>query len=299
MTVRTPTPDVETVSTAIYAQVMSVMGLHHPGFATRCLGLIFSYPVNFLSKILVEVDEDIIKEGWSAAIKRQIDRYVGEVELVGATTIPPDGPLLVYSNHPAALDFVIISAAMRRDDVKIVASDVPIVQLLSNISEHFIPVSYNIPARLETVRATIRHLKNDGAILIFPRGNIEPDPAVSPGAERYMARWSPSIELFLRQVPHAQVVATIATGMLSEKWYKNPLIQLWKKYEQRQKVAEVFQIAFQVITRRKPRLNPKITFSEPMSIADLGGLEAPEGCLLKNMVARCKVLLRQDPHNYT
>ena len=88
--------------------------------------------------------------------------------------------------------------------------------MLPNIAEHGIPVPYDIPSRLQTVRSTIHHLNNDGAVLLFPSGNVEPDPAVSPGAEQSLSGWSPSIELFLRRVPETISVVAIASGILSK-----------------------------------------------------------------------------------
>jgi hypothetical protein len=175
------------------------------------------------------------------------------------------------------------------------ASDIPIIQMFPNISAHMIVVPYNIPGRMKTVRDTIRHLKTGGSVLVFPRGNVEPDPAVSPGAEQSLAGWSPSIELFLRRVPETTTVVAIASGILSKRWFKNPIINLWKKYEQRQKVAEIFQVSSQLLTGKKPNARPMISFSPPMSIDDLGGEGAPEGSLLASLIEHARILLQDHP----
>ena len=95
---------------------------------------------------------------------------------------------MVVCNHPAAYDAAILGACIQRDDLKMMASDIPLIQMLPNVAEHMIPVPYDIPARLQTVRSTIRHLQNGGAVLVFPRGDVEPDPAISPGAEQSLDR---------------------------------------------------------------------------------------------------------------
>jgi hypothetical protein len=125
---------------------------------------------------------------------------------------------------------------------------------------------------------------------------VEPDPAISPGAEQSLEGWSPSIELFLRRVPGTISVVAIASGMLSVKWYKNPLVTRWKKFEQRQKVAEIFQIAAQLLTGRKPRINPKVTFSQPLTVDDLGGVDSPDGTLLNGLTNYATELLKHHPH---
>jgi hypothetical protein len=91
-------------------------------------------------------------------------------------------------------------------------------------------------------------------------------------------------------------VVAIASGVLSEKWFKNPLIKLWKKYEQRQKVAEIFQVATQLITGRKITSTPLVSFSHPLTIDELGGEGAPEGTLLASLVEQARKLLADHPH---
>jgi hypothetical protein len=249
-----------------------------------------------MSTICVDLDRNIANIGWNAAVNKFLDNFVTQVRLQGEKNIPTQGPLMVMCNHPAAYDVAILAASIKREDLKILGSDVQIIRMLPNLNEHAITVPYNIPSRLETVRNTIRQLRNGGAVLIFPRGDVEPDPAVSPGAEQSLAGWSPSIELFLRRVPETISVVAIASGVLSSRWYKNPLINIWKKYEQRQKVAEIFQIATQLLTGKTPDTMPFITFSPPLSVAELGGVDSPEGTLLKSLTDQAASLLQLHPH---
>jgi hypothetical protein len=232
------TSEVKDITEALFTQLMRMMGLKRYGWVSRCLYPLFQPPAQRMSSLLVELDRNIAQKGWNVAVNQFLGNFVNHVDLIGDQTIPKQGPLMVICNHPASYDVVILAAAIQRDDLKIIASDIPLVQMLPNIAEHSIPVPYDIPSRLQTVRSTIQHLQSDRAILIFPRGNVEPDPAVSPSAEQSLSGWSPSIELFLRRVPDTLTVVAIASGVLSGKWYQNPLIHLWKKYEQRQKVAE-------------------------------------------------------------
>ena len=77
---------------------------------------------------------------------------------------------------------------------------------------------------------------------------------------------------------------------------QNPLIKLWKKYEQRQKVAEIFQIATQLITGKMPKSTPMVSFSVPLSIDDLGGADLTEGTLLASIIEQARILLANHPH---
>lgn len=289
-------PEVEEVMDALYAQLLGVMGIKHTNWLSRIVFSIFNSPVKRMSSLLVELDRNTAKNGWNSAVNQFLKHFIAEVDLIGEESIPLQGPLMVVCNHPAAYDAAILGACIKRDDLKMMASDIPLIQMFPNIREHMIPVPYDIPARLQTVRSTIRHLQNGGAVLVFPRGDVEPDPAVSPGAEESLAGWSASIELFLRRVPQTLSVVAIASGILSKSWYQNPLINLWKKYEQRQKVAEIFQISTQLLTGRNPNVKPLISFSAPLTIAELGGESAVEGTLLVCLTEQARSLLQRHPH---
>jgi hypothetical protein len=290
------TPEVDEVMDNLYEQLLGVMGIQRPNWFTRAVLSIFNSPVKRMSSLLVELDRNTAQYGWNSAVNHFLNYFITEVDLVGEEGIPPHGPLMVVCNHPAAYDAAILGACIKRDDLKMMASDIALIQKFPNIAQHMIPVPYDIPARLQTVRSTIRHLQNGGAVLVFPRGDVEPDPAVSPGAEQSLEGWSPSIELFLRRVPQTISVVAIASGILSKSWYQNPVINLWKKYEQRQKVAEIFQVSYQLLTGRKPNVRPMVSFSPPRTISDLGGEDAPEGVLLASLIEQARRLLVSHPH---
>jgi hypothetical protein len=290
------TPEVEEFTEALYAQLMGVMGFKRPNLVTRAVRIIFKSPVNRMSRLLVELDKNTAQNGWNSAVSQFLEHFITEVDLVGEERIPRQGPLMVVCNHPAAYDAAILGACIKRDDLKMMASDIRTIQMLPYVAEHMIPVPYYIPARLQTVRSTIRHLQNGGSVLVFPRGDVEPDPAISPGAEDSLAGWSPSIELFLRRVPQTMSVVAIASGILSKRWYQNPVINLWKKYEQRQKVAEIFQISYQLLTGKIPDVKPLVTFSEPLTIDELGGENALEGVLSASLITQARSLLMNHPH---
>jgi hypothetical protein len=68
---------------------------------------------------------------------------------------------------------------------------------------------------------------------------------------------------------------------------------MWKKPEQRQKVAEIFQISQQLVLSKIPPLTPLVTFSKPLTIDDLGGGRAPAGGLLQAITEQALILLNE------
>ena len=289
------TPSINQFTAALFSQLMSVMGLKHTSWLSRCLFPFFYIPMRRMSKMAVMLDREIADLGWNPAVNHFMRNFVTRLELHGQDGIPAQGPLIVVCNHPAALDIAILAAAINRLDLKVLASDIRVVQMLPHVAQHVIPVYYDLSKRYHTVRSTIRHLESGGAIFLFPRGNAEPDPLVTPGAIKSLAGWSSSVELFLRKVPQTTSVVAVAYGMLSAGWYKNPLVNVWKKYEQRQKVAEMFQIASQLITGRAPAATPTVHFAAPHTLDELGGIQAPQGALLLNLVAQERQMLENIP----
>lgn len=298
MTNPTPprTPEVSEITQVLFNQLLDVMGQKSPNWLSGILFKILSKPVNRMSGMLVELDRNIAEQGISQAAKLFLHYFITQADVRGVENIPSTGPVLIMCNHPAAYDVIILAAHLNRDDLKILGSDIQLVQRLPNIAEHIIPVPYQISSRLQTVRASLKHLIDGGALLIFPRGDVEPDPTVSPGAEKSLSGWSPSLELFLRKAPQTISVVAIASGVLSSRWFKNPLIRIWKKYEQRQKVAEIFQIAWQLITGKTPVATPMVNFSHPLTVDDLGGVDSPAGTLLGSLIEQARNLLAQHPH---
>ena len=290
------TPEVSEITQVLFSQLLNVMGQKNPNWLSGVLFKILSKPINRMSGMLVELDRNIAEKGFSQAAKLFLHYFITKADVRGVENIPAAGPVLVMCNHPAAYDVIILAANLNRDDLKILGSDIQLVQRLPNIAQHIIPVPYQISSRLQTVRASLKHLKEGGALLIFPHGDVEPDPTVSPGAEKILLGWSPSLELFLRKAPQTLSVVAIASGVLSKRWFKNPLIRIWKKFEQRQKVAEIFQIAWQLITGKTPIATPMVNFSLPLTVDDLGGVDSPEGTILESLIEQAQKLLAEHPH---
>lgn len=59
------TPEVKTITEALFSQLMSVMGLKHPNWVTRCLFLILHAPTQRMSQLLVELDRNAAQNGWN------------------------------------------------------------------------------------------------------------------------------------------------------------------------------------------------------------------------------------------
>jgi hypothetical protein len=123
----------------------------------------------------------------------------------------------------------------------------------------------------------VRHLRDGGALLIFPSGSVDPDPSILPGAPEAISRWSPSIELVSRAVPQTQLLVTIVSGVVSWEAFRHPITRLRKSINERQKIAEVIQVIQGLSEHPKALLAPKLTIGSPLPLSDFhASYETPE-----------------------
>lgn len=120
--------------------------------------------------------------------------------------------------------------------------------------------------RMQVIRESIRHLKNGGTLLIFPRGSIEADPEFMPDADAEFNCWSRSLEIFMQRVPNLQTLVTIASGVISPAAMGHPVTWFRKERKDRQRLAFIYQMARQILGGKQIfDLTPRVTFGEILS----------------------------------
>lgn len=271
-------------------EIIKSVGLPRTPFWRKIFSPLFWLPTDRFSRFGSEFDKLVAKSGFNKAIKNALTFFVGDVEVQGGNNIPKNGPLLVVSNHPGTYDAVAIAAQLPRDDIKIVSSGIPFIQKMRNANRHFLFATRDTYKRMIVIKRAIRHLKAGGAILIFPSGHIDPEPAFMPEAMKELETWSRVVEIFLSRVPETYIQVVIVSNVLSPKYMKNPLIRLRKHWRDRQRIAEFLQVINQLIFRRKFHDIPRVTFAEAFGLKDLreGGRRK---ALMPYVIARAKELM--------
>ncbi|MGE5224299.1 MAG: lysophospholipid acyltransferase family protein [Omnitrophica WOR_2 bacterium] len=279
--------DKQVVQDAILRDMAVVMGFTHSALLRFILKTAMQGTVQYIAGILADFDKKVAEAGLAAGMQTLLARFVRDVEIRGKEGIPEKGPLLIVSNHPAAYDMPLIAASLPRDDLQVISSDITFISCLPATARYFMFIGKTPSTHMVAARAAIQHLKAGGSVLLFPRGNTEPDPAVSPGAAESMQRWSPSLEIFLRQVPETQVIVTIVSGVLSPGWMRSPITWVRKEKEQRQKIAEIFQVIYQVLFPGRLWLSPQVDFSRTITTSEL----IASGSLLEGIRERAREML--------
>ena len=275
--------------TRITDEIFFALGMPRSGLLRRVFGWLFYLPADRFGHIAARFENEVTRDGLGAGAVSVMHDFSLSATVRGVENIPLSGPTLILSNHPGAYDSVVITAQIPRRDLTLVVSDVPFSRALEAASPHFIFVSTDMAERMSSLRAMVQHLKDGGALLLFPLGEVEPDPAFMPGAAETMAGWSHSIEILLRKVPETRLVIEIASGVLLPRFVYNPITRLRRMPYHQQKLGELLQIFQQMLAPKSvEKINMHISFSKPIRLAEL-----PPGEVMPAVIRRARLALAE------
>lgn len=209
---------------------------------------------------LTEMDAAIAHGGLVAGADVLLSRYAGEVTIRGAERVPPRGPLVVVANHAGTVDapglWRLLAA---RDDLRIIALDRPLLRALPHVESRLLYVKGDAHERTGLVRRAADHLRSGGAVLTYPAGAIEPDPALRLGdALTSLATWGNGVELLLRLVPGTVVLPVAVSGVISQRMLRNPLARWRASAADREWTAATLQVLM-----RDRSITPVLSAGEP------------------------------------
>lgn len=182
-------------------------------------------------------------------------RMAGGTQVSGGEHVPATGPVVVLANHPGMTDTVaLISSLALRPDLRVIALDRPFLRALPQVAGHLILVPDHEVGRMGALRAGVKHLSHGGALLTFPAGEIEPDPATF-GRRQAVASvqgWSESFVLFARRVPQTRFIPAIVSNVISRETQRHALTLLRRSAHDKQRLAAALQVAL-------PRYQKQVT----------------------------------------
>ena len=229
----------------------------------------FGYrPAGWLAELLERIDDQLNETTLYETAGRAIQSFSDGLVVNNQGAIPVYGPLLVVANHPGLADILGVVASLKREDVKIVAQQKGFMRVLRNINRHILTIEPDSTFKLNVIREVIHALKDGMAVIIFPSGSLEPDPAIVPGAVESLQGWSDSIGVFLNKVPETQLLPLLVSNVLTEKAWNSRFAKLGRNQKRRQQFASVVQFIAQ-------RFSKEPHWKKPMRI-DVGELKVPE-----------------------
>jgi 1-acyl-sn-glycerol-3-phosphate acyltransferase len=263
---------IDQLAEAYLYQVAHVIAFPQVKSVKFLLSMVIGKAAKRLAELSVELDLKIKQGGPAIGAKWLLSHFVAGYEAQGVEAIPAEGPLIIAANHPSSYDALVISAYINRMDYKIIIGEIPPYHYLPNVSKHaiFAPPVKDIFGRMGTIREAIQHLGQGGALLIFPRGNIEPDPAFMPDPGFEFDQWSRSLEIILQRIPQTRVLITIVSGVVSQTAIQHPITWFRRSQQDRQRLAYIYQIIRQVLSGDEQfGLRSQVTFGEILS--DING----------------------------
>ncbi len=251
-------------------EIAAALGISKDSWARKVVGPFFWPPAQLFSSLVMKIDRIIAERGAPEAAGQLLNRFVDQIQVDGKDLIPKDGPLIIASNHPGAYDSIALMSSLPRQDFKFIVSDVPLLRSLPAASQHCIFTPAGPHARMGALREIIHHVLNGGAVLIFPTGLVDPDPAFMPGPDQALGLWSESLDIVLRRAPRTRLQVAVVSGVLAPSCLRNPLTRIPDEPWRKQKLAEFIQVIQQLVFGRKFDLKTRLSFGRPMTGEELG-----------------------------
>lgn len=259
----------ELIRESILVESLRSRGFAERGTARRILEPIFTPLLDIFIDQIAAADKETAAKGFQSAARTLLKRFVRGVEVLGLENVPLDDPLLMLSNHPGAFDEVVISALVARPELRVFANDHPILTSFPAISEHAVYSGNSDTQKMAGLRHAMRHLRDDGSLLLYPAGKTEPDPRYTPGAYDAFANWSPSVEVLARKNDALRIVVVQISNVVEGSFMRNPLFAFKSDPLERQKFATSMQVGLQFGFPWLFNLVPRVTFSSPATVAEL------------------------------
>jgi putative hemolysin len=235
-------------------------------------------------------DDEVGKAGLAAGSEWLVRRMTGGLQVAGAAQVPAQGPVLILANHPGMTDTVALFASLvARRDLLVIAQDRPFLRALPHVAQRVIFVAEDGASRTRVLRAGARHLAQGGALLTFPAGAIEPDPAAA-GATRAidaLQHWSASFALLARAEPATRIVAAIVRDVISADALHHPLTRWRRNAADRDKLAATLQILWRPYQARPARV--------ALGAVDMVAGRADAAALRRAVIARAASLIASPP----
>jgi len=229
-----------------------------PWLRRTLLRRLFQRPARGFAQLAMGFDRRVGTQGLAAGSAWLLQRMTAGLDIHGAHHLPSSGPLLVLANHPGMTDTVALLATLAgRTDLRVIAGDRPFLRALQHVTPSLILLPDGGGAHLQVLRAAVAHLQRGGALLTFPAGCIEPDPATFGRRQALdsLQRWSDSMVLLARRVPQTRWLVALVSNVVSAQTQRHPLTALRRRAADKQKLAAALQVALPRYQRMVARVD--------------------------------------------
>ena len=254
--------------------LVAAFGWENQPALASILKVLFVRPARNFAQHMVDFDNAVGRDGLRDGARQSlIDHYVQDVRVHGRENIHLDGPVLFLSNHPGFVDTLCLFSAINRPDLHIIAYQRPFLAALKNTTKKLLFISEVESERIRAVRQVSSHLKNGGAALTFPSGEIEPDPALFNDAQAHLDKWTNSAGVFLRFARDTKIVPVLVSGVVWDKSLRHPLTLIKRTRKERERLAAAIQ-TLPMLSRNFRPTTVHVSFAKPITLDEVGSTDS-------------------------
>ena len=272
--------------------LVSSFGWDGKPILTRTLQRVFFKPAQTFALQMTAFDQAVGNSGLVEGARIALRKYFTEIRIFGSEHIPESG-FLALSNHPGMSDTLSTFVALNRPDLKIIALRRPFLEALTNVSKQLFYVTDESAARMNLIRQVSTHLRNGGAALTYPAGEIEPDPDLHGDAVDSLKNWTDSVGVFIRLAPETPILPVLIRGVVWQKAENNLLTYFKRTRREREKLAAALQM-FAHMNWQIKDVRVRVQIGKPIYARELGSTETQ--VLHQAVLAEMKQLIENPPH---
>jgi 1-acyl-sn-glycerol-3-phosphate acyltransferase len=262
------TPSIEAMARVVIWEVGHHFRMNMDSWWFRILHRLAMLPARRFARIMHEFDQQVANQTLWEATRGILPHFTRSWQVVSSTSLPETGPLLAICNHPGAADSLAAMAVLQRPDVHFLVIKRPMLTVMPNVSRHMVYLEEDNPTRFTMIRKLIHILQRGESLLLFPRGSLEPDPGLYPGALESIQKWSDSLGLLLSRVPETRIQLVLIRDVVSPQAWRHPFARMASRSKTRHQIAMILQTAMQqVFTVWRNRIH--IFLPPPISAREL------------------------------
>lgn len=268
----TKAPSREKLAEYIFADIAQALNIGSGNLLYRFLNRIGTPAALRFAEILRHMDQVVAEKSVHETAVEALSFFTDGWDFRGTEQIPREGPLLVVANHPGTADSISAVGAVGRRDVSMVAGKRPMLEVLPNLRRYLLFLDKDPGHRMGIMRQIIQKLKEGQSVVIFPRGLLEPDPALIPGALESLKNWSDSVGVFLNKVPETRVQPLLISQTVAPKAWQSLLVACGDTPKKRQQIAMIWQFAMQRLSRSASwKIPVRVDAGQAIQARDLSG----------------------------
>jgi 1-acyl-sn-glycerol-3-phosphate acyltransferase len=273
--------------------LVTAFGWDHQPLLASLVRSTLASPARKFARQVVGFDHDLGQTNLAEA-SRQLMRkhYVKDVLVYGRENVPANGPALFLANHPGMADTISLFTAINRPDLKIIALQRPFLASLPNTTRQLFFIDDDRAKRLNAIRQVSAHLRECGAVLTFPGGEIEPDPDVYPGAREALDTWTDSAGVFIRFARDTKIVPVLVSGVIWKTAANHWIPRLKRTRLEREKLAAALQLLVLITRNARPNV-VHVRFARPFTAEEVGSTNAQ--AIHQLVIERMKDLIQNPP----